>query len=85
MTKDKISIDINKNILTIQADRDDVKPVEKETRHVWERNFGKFNRAFRLPSSVILDNPKCTLVNGVLEVKFDKKPEEVTKRKLNIE
>jgi len=46
------------------------------SRHVVERSYGSFTRTFRLPDNVNISDCKTQFSNGVLELTFNKKPEE---------
>jgi HSP20 family protein len=43
---------------------------------VVERSYGSFTRTFRLPDNVNISDCKTQFSNGVLELTFNKKPEE---------
>ena len=84
IAKDKISISVDKHVLTIETEKE-VKPaVEGELRHLGEIRRGKMRRSFELPSSVTTDSITCSHENGVLTVRIKKDPAYSTSRKLEI-
>lgn len=85
VSKDKIDINIDKNVLTIQAVKEEKRETESETQHLRERSFGKVARSFQIPTNVLLDSSKCTFDNGALTISFAKNPALATNRKLQIQ
>ena len=81
--KEAIEIDINKNVLTIQASREEKAENESSTHHIRERRYGKVSRSFQLPPQVQLDSSECSYDNGTLTIAFKKTPEP-SPRKLEI-
>ena len=73
--KEAINLEINKNVLTIQASREEKTEDESQTHHIRERRYGKISRSFQLPAQVQLDNPECSYENGALTIAFKKTPE----------
>lgn len=61
------------NVIQISGER--VKEEEKlnDKWHRVERRRGRFMRRFRLPENMILEEIKCALTNGVLNVSVPKK------------
>lgn len=72
MNKEDIHIDIQDDMLTIQAQHDDVQEEKKDTFVHKERRFGSFARSFNL-SNVKSDQITASYENGVLELKLPKK------------
>src|SRR5262249_39377227 len=61
--------------LTIRGERKDEKEEKKENYYLSERNYGSFQRSFRVPDGVDADNVEASFKNGVLTVTLPKTPE----------
>lgn len=66
--KSDITIEVHDNVLTISGERKLEEGVKREDYHRIERSYGRFSRAFSLPSSVKADNVKATYKDGILEI-----------------
>jgi HSP20 family protein len=72
--RDDIKIWLDGDILTVSGEKK--KALGDNARSLFsEREFGKFERAFRLPESVDRSNVKAEFVDGVLVVSLPKAPE----------
>ena len=78
--KEDISVDINKNILTISGERKTKAEVKEEDYYKVETSFGKFSRSFTVPENVDLENIEARSEDGVLEVIIPKLEESKTKK-----
>jgi HSP20 family protein len=83
VTKDKVSIEIKENVLTLKGEREEVKEVNEDKYFRKERSFGSFHRAFTLPSAINPDNIKASFKDGVLEIEIPK-PEEQKPKQVQI-
>ena len=84
--KESISVSIDRNVLTIEAVKEESRSSDSEKHHVQERSYSRMSRSFQLPASARVESPKCTFENGVLRVSFSKDPVlSSTARKLEIE
>jgi HSP20 family protein len=70
-----IDLEIEDDMLTIRGERAEEKIDEKESRHLYERRFGRFERSMRLPFSPAENAVKASFKDGVLTVKIAKPPE----------
>lgn len=70
--KEDISIDINKNTLTVSGERKTREEVKEENYYKLESFYGKFQRSFVLPENVNPDDIKASFENGVLELTLPK-------------
>ena len=74
LTKKDITINVEKDVLSISATRETVqKEGEKYTRK--DFSYDNFKRTFQLPDTVDVSNIKASFKNGILEVTIAKKEE----------
>ncbi len=87
VSREQLQISIEDRVLTVSGEREDVHTDSGQPgeRRVWrsERNYGKFSRAFRLPSDAQSAEISARYENGVLEVVVPK-AEEVKARRIEI-
>lgn len=67
--------------LTIRGEKKDEKEEKKENYYLSERNYGSFQRSFRVPEGVDPDKVEAAFKNGVLTVTLPKTPEAQKKEK----
>ncbi|MEZ4329032.1 MAG: Hsp20/alpha crystallin family protein [Polyangiales bacterium] len=75
VSPDNVSVNVEKNVLTLQAERQDAQETTDEStgfRHV-ERFRGTFRRSFTLPETVDADAIDAKLADGVLRVTLPKR------------
>jgi len=72
--EDKVSLDLVDGFLVLRGEKCEEKEEEDKERkwHRRERSFGSFQRAFRLPEGVKMEDIQATFNNGVLEVHIPK-------------
>jgi len=75
-----IDITADKGVLTIKGERRSVNESSKDGFQSLERATGTFLRRFTLPESADAEAIKATHVNGVLEVRIPKRPQEQPRR-----
>lgn len=63
--KEDISIDVEKDVLTIKAERKEVKDLNYNRKETY---FGKYERMFVLPEDVDKENIDASLSDGILKV-----------------
>ena len=81
---ENVSVDVEKNVLTLVAERSEVSEEEaKGYRHV-ERVRGTFRRSFTLPDTVDDEAIEASLANGVLTVRLPKREAPTGARKIAI-
>jgi HSP20 family protein len=83
--KEDISIDLDKNLLTLSGERKQEKKEENERYYRVERSYGKFSRTITVPEGITPDQIRARFENGVLEVdipKLEGKKEEP--KKINV-
>jgi len=69
-----IEIKLNGDILTIKGQREERKEEKKEDYYISERQFGSFERSFRVPANIEADKIDARFNKGVLTVTLPKKP-----------
>lgn len=65
MKKEDISIDVEKDVLIIKAERKEVKDIQYNRKETY---FGKYERSFNLPDNVDAENIEASLVDGILKL-----------------
>ena len=82
LKKEDISIDIEDRVLTLKGERKYENEVKEDHYYRRERSYGKFQRAFRLPTDINPDQVKAKFNDGVLEIEVpkpeEKKPKQIT-------
>jgi HSP20 family protein len=81
--KEDVSIEVKDNILTLKGERVEERKYPQGSYYRSERIFGKFERAFSMPSRVNPDSIRASFNDGVLEVTVPK-PEEQKPRQIAI-
>src|SRR5438093_10284040 len=60
VSQDKISVEVEDNMLAVTAERERTDEVSQENYHRFERRFGTFTRSIGLPQGVSEDSIKAT-------------------------
>jgi HSP20 family protein len=68
--KDDVSVEIDRNVLTIRGERKNEFEDESEGLFRSERSYGSFQRSIPLPEGVTAESAQATFNNGVLEVRI---------------
>lgn len=86
LTKDEIHVSVENGVLTISGEkREERREGEPESAyHLYERRYGRFERALTLPTNVDPDKIRARYESGVLEVTLPK-TEEAKPRQIQIE
>jgi HSP20 family protein len=71
-SKDDLQIELHDNRLTLRGERKHETDVKEEQYHRRERVYGRFERAFWLPTPVDADKIQATFKDGVLELRLPK-------------
>ncbi|XP_073009251.1 17.6 kDa class I heat shock protein-like [Typha latifolia] len=73
LKKEEVKVEVEDgNVLRISGERTKEEEEKGDTWHRMERRRGKFTRRFRLPDNAKMDEIKCTMENGVLNVVIPK-------------
>ncbi|MDD3238024.1 MAG: Hsp20/alpha crystallin family protein [Candidatus Gastranaerophilales bacterium] len=86
--KDDINVDITKNSVTIDAEKQTEKEEQdkKKKYHKSEFRYGKYSRTIYFPEEINVSDTKAKLKNGILNICLPKlEKEEHKKSKLEIE
>ena len=78
MKKEDFKIDVDGNILTISAEKEEKKEEKDKRYNRREYNYSSFSRSFTLPDKVKQEDIQATYENGVLAL-LKKKKEEARK------
>jgi HSP20 family protein len=85
MEKKNFRIDLNHNVLTISAEKEEKKEDKNEKITRQEFNYTSFQRSFTLPNSVKDEGIKASYKEGILIVTIPKKEEAKAKAPKQIE
>ena len=77
LSKKDFKIDLNKNVLIISSEKEEVNEENKENFMRKEFSYNSFKRSFTLPETVNAEKIKAEHDNGILTVHIPKKPEAV--------
>lgn len=80
-----IEVKVANGGLTIKGEKKEEKEETGKDFHLSERHFGSFQRYFRLPETVDIEQIGATFKNGVLKVTLPKRPEaQKTEKKIEV-
>ena len=83
--KDKLEINVTEDALTIRGERKEETEKKEGGYHLRESSSGSFQRVLALPGSVVADQAKAKLEDGVLTVTLPKAaPKETKGAKIDI-
>ena len=75
LNKKEVSIDIHDGVITIKGERIKEDKISFDDYRIHERQFGSFNRSFRLPDNVNEDKISAKFTNGELLITLPKSKE----------
>ncbi len=81
MDEKNVEVKYADGVLTIKGEKKDEKEEKKENYYLSERNYGSFQRSFRVSDGVDADKVEASFKNGVLTVRLPKTPEAHNKEK----
>jgi HSP20 family protein len=73
MDRKDISLNLEKNVLTIRGDRQFKKETKEDNYHRIERSYGGFSRSFSIPTTVDEEKIRADYKDGVLKIALPKK------------
>ncbi|MFY8020231.1 MAG: Hsp20/alpha crystallin family protein [Bacteroidia bacterium] len=72
LKKEEISIEIEKNVLSISGERKMASDRKEDKYHTVENFYGKFSRSFTLPEQTDKENLDAELNDGILKIRIPK-------------
>lgn len=84
LKKEDFSISIEKDILTISAEKKEEKEVEDKKYSKREFNYTSFSRSFTLPENIDEESIDAKYENGILSISLTKKENTDTKKMIAI-
>jgi len=84
--KEDVSLNLDKNILTVKVNKEENNENGKEKYKYERREFGTYNfeKQFQIPKSVAGDKIKAKFENGILKLTLPKKEEALEKAPVEI-
>jgi HSP20 family protein len=79
-----VNVDYEDGVLTLRGEKSYERRSDEERRHVFERRYGSFARAFTLPREVEVDDISASFDDGVLTIRVPK-AERAKGRRIEIE
>src|SRR5215475_14428163 len=73
MERKDITLNLEKNVLTLKGERRFEKETKDENYHRIERSYGAFSRAFAIPATVDEEHISAEYKDGVLKIALPKK------------
>ena len=73
MERKDITLNLEKNVLTLKGERRFEKETKDENYHRIERSYGGFSRAFSIPATVDEEKIRADYKDGVLKIALPKK------------
>ena len=70
--REDVTVECHENVLTIKGEKRSEREEKDEHRHLVERSYGSFSRAFSLPGDATADKVKASFRDGVLSVEIPK-------------
>jgi HSP20 family protein len=81
LTKEDVKISFKDDVLQVNGEKKSEQKDDKKNYHYYERRYGKFQRAFRINSDVLIDKIDANFKDGVLMIDLPKaeiaKPKEI--------
>lgn len=85
LKKDDVQVNVTEEAITLQGERREESERNEEGFYHSERSYGSFYRTIPLPEGVITDSAKASFKDGVLEIRLQAPPNEVSKgRRIDI-
>ena len=85
VTQEDIDVSLHEGVLTVKGEKRSERKAEGEGYFFSEREYGRFQRTFRLPADAKGDDVAADFSNGVLKITVPKLAEEkVTAKKIRV-
>ena len=72
VAKEDVNIEVEENTLKISGEKKSERKEKKNAYHVFERRYGSFERAFRIPEDADVNKIEANHENGVLRIALEK-------------
>ena len=79
LKKDDVEVNVTEDAITIQGQRQEEHESKQEGFYHSERSYGSFYRSIPLPEGVITDSAEASFKDGVLEIRLQAPPNEVSR------
>jgi HSP20 family protein len=79
LKKDDVEVNVTEDAITIKGQRQEEQERNEEGFYHSERSYGSFFRTIPLPEGVITDSADASFTDGVLEIRLQAPPNEVSK------
>ena len=76
-----VNVTLKDGVLSVEGEKKSEREEKKDDYHLTERNYGSFQRSFRVPDTIDADKVKATFDKGVLRVTLPKRAETVQAEK----
>ena len=73
--RENINVTLEQGVLTVSGNRSAEREESEGEYHLRERRTGRFQRSFRMPESVNVEDVQAHFSNGILEVRMPKAAE----------
>ena len=80
MERKDITLNLEKNVLTLKGERRFEKETKEDNYHRIERSYGTFSRAFSIPATVDEEQIRADYKDGVLKIVLPKKEQSKPKQ-----
>jgi len=80
MERKDITLNLEKNVLTLKGERRFEKETKDDNYHRVERSYGTFSRAFSIPATVDEEKIRADYKDGVLKIVLPKKEQSKPKQ-----
>jgi len=80
MERKDITLNLEKNVLTLKGERRFEKETKDDNYHRIERSYGTFSRAFSIPATVDEEKIRADYKDGVLKIVLPKKEQSKPKQ-----
>jgi HSP20 family protein len=81
MNENDVQVIVREGVLSLKGEKKIERDEKKDTYYLVERNYGSFERSFRLPEGANEEQNKADFNSGVLHVVVPKRPETVKAEK----
>lgn len=78
--REDINVTLEQGVLTVSGTREAEREDSEGDYHLRERRVGRFQRSFRMPESINVDDVEARFSNGILEIRMPKAAEARTRK-----